>query len=80
MNDQKIAWRDLDRANLEWHPVSVGPKEDELVAVASGVFRIRRRWAVLDDVARSVVADSMSVSRWSEADGHVMLPIVSDTT
>lgn len=72
MDDEQLAGWQLERNDLEWNTVLVGPKEEDAVWLAQcrrpGVDGV---WAVLDDMHGAGDVDAVVPRRWREADRQV---------
>jgi len=79
MDHQEIAFSELDRKDLEWHPVAVGSEEEGGIALA-GRRSVDGDRAMIDDITCSLIADPVPGCGSSESNGQLMDLIVSDIT
>ena len=68
MDHQEIAFSELHRNDLEWHPVAVGSEEQGGIALA-GRRSVDGDRAMIDDITCSLIADPVSGYGSSESNG-----------
>jgi hypothetical protein len=79
MDHQEIAFSELHRNDLEWHPVAVGSEEQGGIALA-GRRSVDGDRAMIDDITCSLIADPVPGCGSSESNSQLMDLIVSDIT